>query len=296
MNGMLGAEYDNDALARRLDDDFPPGEHDTLFPADTDPRLWAAWHVARGPHPVLDEETAARIEARLLATSHLLHARHPAVNGAASQTLETRAIARRRSAPQRWLSAFAHVAAVLLLLFVTLFGTMTVSARSLPGEPLYPVKRLVERGQLAFASDEQSLDLRLRFAERRLDEFEQLLVRGDVRETSLDDAVTELESAFKLVQRGACPVDVVADRMLSIAARHVSLAERANVPLADHKARLVQLVQSVSHAAAQSRRTHTNQTASQAADGAIPEQLQERFGRYNLAAKGFMYFEPTPAE
>ncbi|MFQ5857332.1 MAG: DUF5667 domain-containing protein [Anaerolineae bacterium] len=67
--------------------------------------------------------------------------------------------------------AIAGAAAALILL-VLLSGTaVSAAGGSMPDSPLYPVKRLTERLQLAFTQDSISqTNLHLRFAERRIEE------------------------------------------------------------------------------------------------------------------------------
>ncbi len=62
---------------------------------------------------------------------------------------------------------------VAAFIFLILLGGTVVSAAggSMPNSPLYPVKRLTERVQLAFTTDRtDQTDLHLRFAERRIKE------------------------------------------------------------------------------------------------------------------------------
>lgn len=55
--------------------------------------------------------------------------------------------------------------------FTLLASTAGAASAALPGQPLYPIKRVVERAMVAFAGDDvQAARLELRFAERRLHE------------------------------------------------------------------------------------------------------------------------------
>lgn len=86
----------------------------------------------------------------------------------------------RRRAPGRWPLRGAAVAASLLLA-ITLMGGATVLAasKSLPDDPLYPVKLTVERARLQLAfSDEARASILLNRAETRLDEMEHIAARG----------------------------------------------------------------------------------------------------------------------
>lgn len=62
-------------------------------------------------------------------------------------------------------------AASVAAAFTLLAGTAGAASAALPGQPLYPIKRVVERAMVAFAADDvQAARLELRFAERRLHE------------------------------------------------------------------------------------------------------------------------------
>lgn len=68
--------------------------------------------------------------------------------------------------------------AATIVLLLTLGGSLTASASSLPGDALYPVKRAVERVALAVERDPaQKADRHLLYAERRLSELATLLQR-----------------------------------------------------------------------------------------------------------------------
>jgi hypothetical protein len=186
-------------LANYLDQVLPP--HSTITPViNTDPLVDAALELALGPHPVLDDERMNQIQARILAPY----------------------IARRRFQARRRIS----LAATLILIF-GLMTTMAASMRSLPDSPLYPMKRLVEQGQLAVVDDNHEIDLRLKLADRRLDEFETLLDRGDVRVETLEDATGDLNRALDLVEHGSgSAADVVT---LSERQSQLTLDARAHV-------------------------------------------------------------------
>jgi hypothetical protein len=68
----------------------------------------------------------------------------------------------------------AAIAACILL--IVLFGTAnTVAADSLPGMPLYPIKRIVEDVRLQIAPEQTRNELRLQMAERRQEEIQRLV-------------------------------------------------------------------------------------------------------------------------
>ncbi|MBI2756988.1 MAG: hypothetical protein HYX52_09800 [Chloroflexi bacterium] len=107
---------------------------------------------------------------------------------------------RRRATP--WL---ARVAAGLVAIVLVGGGTLTVSASALPGEPLYGLKTAAESVALQLAADESMrTDLRLRFADTRLDEVDRLVQDGRTQE--LDGAVRRYEASVEQALNGATVV------------------------------------------------------------------------------------------
>ncbi len=148
--------------------------------------LRAADEVRSAPKPALSAAAAARIE-------------HAALN---------RFRAQRRPARSSKRVSFTQVAIALslvLALIIASAGTVAASAGSLPGEPLYPVKRLVESTQLSLAAGDQRAALHVTFAETRLAEIEALSKRGDVPPGLIDDLAAETESALTTAQ--VLPID-----------------------------------------------------------------------------------------
>ncbi len=127
------------------------------------------------------------------------------LNAESRAALERRlraAYALRVSPPKRWLPR--ALAAVATITFV--FGIMTLlavgSSASLPNEPLYGVKRAVER--LALVLEGSSPRLLAAHARERLRELEQLAVQGSaVSEAALEDAFASLQRALDALPNGA---------------------------------------------------------------------------------------------
>lgn len=81
--------------------------------------------------------------------------------------------------PARLVWRLVQVAAIVLVALALSMGSITVAAESLPGSPLYPVKRAAEQVQLRITFDpQQRAALRLTFAERRANEMVALAHRG----------------------------------------------------------------------------------------------------------------------
>lgn len=66
-------------------------------------------------------------------------------------------------------STVGRVAASVTAVFTLLAGSASAAGAAMPGHPLYPLKRMMERAMIAVTSDDDSAArLELRFAERRL--------------------------------------------------------------------------------------------------------------------------------
>ncbi|MBI4328400.1 MAG: hypothetical protein HY685_00875 [Chloroflexi bacterium] len=97
-----------------------------------------------------------------------------------------------------WVRTWIGAAAAVLVLFVLGSGTMIASADSLPDQPLYPVKRFVERAQLALApSETERADLHLRLADLRVREIAAMVRTGKASEVDRlqQDLVRSIEMA-----------------------------------------------------------------------------------------------------
>lgn len=100
--------------------------------------------------------------------------------------------------------------AAALALTLAAAGTAGVSASSMPGEVLYPTKLAVEQVQLAVISGEsRRIELRLAFAERRLEEIDAAARAGDhaaVAELAWRYE-SELESIVAASRQTEAPID-----------------------------------------------------------------------------------------
>lgn len=174
MSEMLSPE---EILARRLDQVLPP-DNARIPPQTPDPLVNTAARMAALRIPEPSDIALARIETTVL-------------NAFDKQYR----VQRRQS--RRWVSQagrWAVAASFILVLLVA--GIVPASAGSLPGEPLYGVKRLTERVELALASSPDTVaHLRLEYAERRALEALALLERDQFDAALLDEARTELRNA-----------------------------------------------------------------------------------------------------
>ncbi len=119
--------------------------------------------------------------------------------------------ARRRSLWDRYLiplfspgraRRWAGVLVVILALVLASAGTAIAAQSSIPGEPLYPVKRVTERlGLLVVRDRPGKTHLRLEFTKRRTEEIEALDDRGEeVEESILVELATETEETLEEIE------------------------------------------------------------------------------------------------
>ena len=91
---------------------------------------------------------------------------------------------RRQSQPKSFFPRLNFAGALvtaLILLFAGIFGTSLASAKTIPGEVLYPFKRVVEKAQLALTTDQSTrLKLEEEFDRRRVAEAEALEQNGRI--------------------------------------------------------------------------------------------------------------------
>ena len=99
---------------------------------------------------------------------------------------------------RRW----AAVLAVILALVLASAGTAIAAQNSMPGDPLYPVKRVTERlGLLVVRDLPGKTHLRLEFTRRRAEEIEALYDKGqDVEEGILTELATETEETLEEIE------------------------------------------------------------------------------------------------
>ncbi|MCP4700294.1 MAG: hypothetical protein GY862_26095 [Gammaproteobacteria bacterium] len=117
------------------------------------------------------QQASARLQARLHSTSRP---------------------AKIRKSARRW--RWATLPLTFLIVLALTLGTTSVAYaadRAKPGDILYGIDLLLERIQLNMASPDEMLDLRLAFAEERLDEALALVQTGDLEH--LDDALEYYE-------------------------------------------------------------------------------------------------------
>jgi hypothetical protein len=139
-------------------------------------------------YPHFASELRPMLEAGLLAR----RAQYNALEVSAAQNrARSRVVAammgQRAASSQRPSSlAWQRLAAAFVVLLVVMLTLVGVSAGGLPGDPLYPLKRLTENVQLLFGDDTV---LRQQFAQRRVDEINMLLAQGREAEVEFEGEI-----------------------------------------------------------------------------------------------------------
>jgi hypothetical protein len=134
------------------------GEAGVLF------RLAVGMQEAAAPIPSPSIEFTERVAARLASTGKVVH------------------LAPRR-AGLRGLLRFPGLGVAAAAAAIAIFAGLLVPAfRSLPGDPLYAVKRLSENTRVAVVSGSTEAQLRLHIADERYEEVEALVERAQLRE------------------------------------------------------------------------------------------------------------------
>jgi len=108
-------------------------------------------------------------------------------------------------------------------------GIVYASADSLPGSPLYGVKRATEQVQLFFApAGTERTELHIKFAQRRLEEVQALTeVKGRVDEEALAAIAEETELALKETEKvPAQDKAALLDKLVSLTEHQLAVLER----------------------------------------------------------------------
>lgn len=116
--------------------------------------------------------------------------------GQEKSSAETTGIFLQKFIRKPWFARTISVAMVLVILF---FGLSTASADSIPGDILYPFKKLTENIQFLLTTGEQNkAELRLTFSEKRLRELSDLYRQtGQVDENLIQAMLQEAEVALE---------------------------------------------------------------------------------------------------
>lgn len=201
---MNDHEQNPGQLADLLDTVLPPHQAGAL-PFDGSDLVQAAERLANAPHPTLSPEAMARIQKQVIQ--------------AARQQQPPRRIIRLDTPLLRW-------AAVFVLVFFGFRAAVPAVASSLPGSPLYTVKRGVESVELLLAaSPSTKANVYLDQAERRLDESQTLLENSQFDHQLIQDAHDDISQSlqqevidtYTLIEARAAQLRADADRVVRAA-------------------------------------------------------------------------------
>ena len=162
-------------------------------------------------------QQAGQLAALVQVADRIRETRHPTLSVSASKAIEQRLLKRAteikqsKAKPSRWPLPFSLrplvAVAVTLIVVLTLLlagggGIVYASTDSLPGSPLYGVKRATEQVQLFLAPmGTGRAELHISFAQRRLEEVQALAeTKGKVDEETLAAIAEETELALKEVE------------------------------------------------------------------------------------------------
>lgn len=175
--------------------------------------------VLRDGHTIDDclaryPDHAAQLRPALQAALLTAHLKNPQMPAASVNRLETHLRQQMQATPSAprvvrftpLRRAAAMIALVLLFLTAAGGGTVAASADSLPGDPLYGIKRLWEQIVLLLSplTGERD-DLWLHLAQTRLAEAEELARRGDLNHQALADLYDSMQQSLLLADENTRP-------------------------------------------------------------------------------------------
>jgi hypothetical protein len=175
---------------------------------------------------------------------HIRKTSHPTLSVSATKAIERRLLKRAtelrqsRAKPSLWSLPFSFrplvtVAATLTVVLVLVLagggGIVYASTDSLPGSPLYGVKRATEQVQLFLApAGTKRTEFHIKFAQRRLEEVQALAdVRGQVDEEALAAIAEETELALEETEKApAQHRPALLDKLVSLTERQQAVLKR----------------------------------------------------------------------
>ena len=168
----------------------------------------------------------ADLQSELEAAAALRRWTAPDLRPGAEARFRARLTRQQRAHPfQRVVMRWAAAGAVVLAVLAGGLGTAAASAHSLPGQPLYGLKRTLEAFQLALAAPAAQAALHTNRAQARLEEFVGLAGRGVWQPDLAAEAAAETGAAL-----AALPASAAAQRT-EVLERIIELAEEQQAVL-----------------------------------------------------------------
>lgn len=88
----------------------------------------------------------------------------------------------------------AYAGLIVVFVLVGLFGTFTFAQKSLPGDPLYQIKKISEKAQAVFVSQSEKPKVQLELANKRVEELNKIAETNQVQK--LAPAIKEVQNSF----------------------------------------------------------------------------------------------------
>lgn len=113
--------------------------------------------------------------------------------------------------PEKWWGAKpAYAGLATFFVFAGLFGTFAFAQHSLPGEKLYSVKKITERVQSAFVSEEELPLVQLELTNKRLEELAQVAQENRVKNlpSAINETRASIAEANKNLAKASSPAEV----------------------------------------------------------------------------------------
>jgi Domain of unknown function (DUF5667) len=119
----------------------------------------------------------------------------------------------RRYSPQRWVFNIAAPVIVLLLLALVINSAVLTARLSIPGEPLYSTKLVLEATRLALTFDPlERTDLHIHYSRERTTEFVELVLEGDYDDLPVAARRLETQINTSLRSLNAIPQDSLVEQ------------------------------------------------------------------------------------
>jgi hypothetical protein len=198
---------------------------------------------------------AGQLAPLIQVADRIREASHPTLSVSATKAVEQRLLKRATELRQSeaksscWSFPFSlrplgTVAAMLIVVLALVLagggGIVYASTDSLPGSPLYGVKRAAEQAQLFLApAGTKRVELHIKFAQRRLEEVQALAeIKGQVDEEALAAIAEETELALEGIEKApAQDKSALLDKLVSLTERQQAVLEEvwAEAPEAAQK-------------------------------------------------------------
>lgn len=144
------------------------------------------------------------------------------------------------AAVPRFLKIGGAVIGSFLILSSLALGVSVAALQSLPGQPIYPVKKVVERVQLKLTADEaEKTNLEIKFANNRLEELEKLILQNQQGKVSgaevqriAEQTVSDISKTTSKVSQNTNPDQPqtqILTKLVDLTSKQTALLQTASV-------------------------------------------------------------------